>query len=235
MSTPHIESERKDISNIVLMPGDPLRAKYIAQTYLTDYKLVNSVRNITAYSGFYKNKYVTIFPSGIGVNSMGIYSHELYNFYDVSYIIRIGSFGSYNKDINLYDLVLVDKSYSNSNYGKEYCNYDSKLISSSKKINDIIISTSKELNYNLKYGNIHTVSSFYNNINIDNVISKYKCLGAEMETYSLFINAQKSNKYASSILTCSDKISTKEELSSVEREKHFEDMILLALESILKL
>ena len=106
--TAHIEAKKEDIAKTVIMPGDPLRAKFIAETYLKDYKLVNTIRNIYAYTGYYKNKLVTIMASGMGMPSIGIYSYELYKFYDVKNIIRVGTAGSYSKDLNLYDIVLVN-------------------------------------------------------------------------------------------------------------------------------
>ena len=124
MATPHIESNKEDIAKVVLMPGDPLRAKYIAETFLKDYKLVNTVRNMFAYTGTYKGHRVTVFASGMGNGSMGIYSYELFKFYDVDTIIRIGSAGAYTDKLNLYDIVLVDGSYSESSYAKVQGNED---------------------------------------------------------------------------------------------------------------
>ena len=114
--TPHISSKKEDIASIVLMPGDPLRAKYIAENFLENAKLVNSVRNIFAYTGNYKNKRITVFASGMGMPSIGIYSYELYKFYDVDIIIRIGSCGAYSEDLNLFDTILVEKSYTEGNF-----------------------------------------------------------------------------------------------------------------------
>ena len=109
--TPHNEAKKEDIAKVVLMPGDPLRAKYIAENFLEDYKLVNTVRGMYAYTGKYQNKLVTIMASGMGMPSIGIYSYELFKFYDVDKIIRIGSAGAYTKDLNLYDIILVNDSY----------------------------------------------------------------------------------------------------------------------------
>ena len=110
--TPHIESKKEDIANIVLMPGDPLRAKYIAENFLTDWKLVNTVRNMLAYTGFYNGKKITVFSSGMGMPSMGIYCYELYNVYDVDTIIRIGSCGAYTESLKILDTILVEDSYT---------------------------------------------------------------------------------------------------------------------------
>ena len=116
--TVHIESNKEDISKNILMPGDPKRCEYIAKNYLQDYKIVNNVRGMTAYTGYYKGKRITIFPSGMGIPSMGIYSYELYKYYDVENIIRIGSCGGYNHTLKLKDIILVDNSYSQSTYAK---------------------------------------------------------------------------------------------------------------------
>ena len=167
MSTIHIESKKEDIAPLVLMPGDPKRAQYIAETYLKDYKIVNKVRGMTAYTGYYDNKLVTVFPSSMGNPSMGIYSYELFKNYDVSYIIRIGSMGSYTENLQLNDVFLVNNSYSNSNYGiilgKHF-----NTIASSNFLNDVIKEVAKDIDINIK--NIENVI-MSNNI-VDDKIRK---------------------------------------------------------------
>ena len=116
--TPHIEAKKEDIAKTVIMPGDPLRAKFIAETYLKDYKLVNNVRGMLAYTGNYKDTKVTVMASGMGMPSIGIYSYELYKFYDVKNIIRVGTCGAYTKDLDLFDVILVNACYSESSYAK---------------------------------------------------------------------------------------------------------------------
>jgi len=128
MPTVHIESKKEEIANIVLMPGDPKRAEYIAKKYLTDAKVVNLVRKMSAYTGYYKNKLITIFPSGMGIPSMGIYSYELFNEYNVDTIIRIGSMGAYIKELSLKDTLLVENSVSDSTYALMMDGYDKKYI-----------------------------------------------------------------------------------------------------------
>lgn len=238
--TIHIESKKEDIANIVLMPGDPKRCEYIAKNYLEDYKLVNSVRNMLAYTGTYKGKRITLFPSGMGIPSMGIYSYELFKVYNVDYIIRIGSCGSYDKDLRLNDIILVDNSISDSNYAKLLDHYRKKSIGSNKELNNIILDTSKELNMNIYMGNIYSSETFYENIdyrkrNYRKRKEKYNALGVEMETFSLFNNARLLNKKASCLLTVSDSSYRKEKLTREEREKKLNDMIVIALESCLKL
>lgn len=232
--TPHIEASINDIASTVIMPGDPNRVKYIAENFLEDIKLVNTVRGELAYTGYYKGKRITIFSSGMGIPSMGIYSYELYKYYNVENIIRVGSAGAYTKDLNIKDILLVENSYSTSSYKVEGVN--SNLIPSNNELNNIIVNTSKKLNINLKQGNVYSSESFYElDLNIEELINKYNIKCVEMETYSLFTNSIYFNKKASALLTISDSFVTKEALSSKEREEGFNKMIELALESSLKI
>ena len=161
MATPHNEANINEIAKTVLMPGDPLRAKYIAETYLDDYKLVNKVRNIYAYTGKYKGKEVTIMASGMGMPSMGIYSYELFKFYDVDNIIRIGTAGAYTKDLNLYDVVLVEGSYSESSFAKAQNGCLDNILYSNKELNKKIEDTAEKLNINVTKSIIHSSDIFY--------------------------------------------------------------------------
>ena len=236
MPTVHIESKKEDIAKVVLMPGDPKRSEYIAKTFLKDYKLVNSVRGMTAYTGYYKDKLVTVFPSGMGCPSMGIYSYELFKEYDVENIIRIGSCGGYDRNLALNDVILVEASYSESDYGKSLDgNYD-KVVKSDITLNNIIESTAKTNNINLKKGNIYCSDVFYEkDYNFDVRRQEKDVLGIEMETFALFNNARKFNKKAAALLTVSDLFFSEEKLTSEEREKKLNNMIILALDSCLKL
>jgi len=235
MPTAHIEAKKEDIAKIVLMPGDPLRAKMIAETYLENYKLVNSVRNILAYTGTYKGKKVTVFASGMGNPSMGIYSYELFNFYDVEEIIRVGTCGAYQEDLKLYDTIIVDSSYSTSNYAKDSIGYQDNIINSSDELNDKLVLSANELGIEIKKGRIHCSDVFYKeNNNFRELVEKYNVLGVEMETFALFTNAYKVGKKATCILTVSDSLVTKQETSSEERQNSFHSMIKIALNSILK-
>ncbi len=232
--TPHIEAEISSIAKTVIMPGDPLRAKHIADNFLTDAKLVNTVRNMFAYTGFYKGKRITVMASGMGMPSIGIYSYELYKFYGVENIIRVGSAGSYSKDLNLYDIVLVNESYSDSNFAKNQ-GYNDDIIKSSEYLNNKIIETAKNLNLNITQGRIHTTDIFYSNVDPNELYENKKCLCCEMESFALFYNALSLKKNASCILTISDNLITGEETNSKERQTAFNEMIKLALESILNL
>lgn len=236
MATVHIESNVSDISDVVLMPGDPKRSEYIAKNFLRDYKLVNSVRGMTAYTGYYKDRLVTIFPSGMGNPSMGIYSYELYKEYNVENIIRIGSCGGYSSNLKLNDVILVNKSYSESTYGFVLDGYKDKDIDSSKELNLVIESTAKNNNIDLVRGNIFCSDAFYEkDYDYKERANNLDVLGIEMETFALFNNARKFNKNASALLTVSDLFFSSDKLSSDEREKNLNDMITLALESCLKL
>lgn len=236
MPTVHIESKRDEIANIVLMPGDPNRSEYIAKKYLKDYKLVNSVRGMKAYTGYYKDKLITVFPSGMGNPSMGIYSYELYKDYGVDCIVRIGSCGGYSERLKLKDVILVSGSYSESNYAYQMNGYKDKLIESDNTVNNIIESTAKTLDKRIVKGNIYCCDAFYEmEYDYKDRVKKLDVLGIEMESFALFSNAKKFNKKAACLLTVSDLFFSDEKLSSLEREKELNDMIVLALESCLKL
>ena len=232
--TPHIECDKSKIAPLVIMPGDPRRAKYIAEKFLTDYELVNSIREEYAYTGYYKGINVTIFSSGMGNASMGIYSHELFSFYDVKVILRVGSCGSYSGDINLHDVLVLTDVFSYSSYAFEYANITDKLVSSSSILNKIIFDTAKCLNMNVRGVTGNNVDAFYNKID-EEELRKYNSKVVEMEAFSLFTNANVLNKIAGALVTVSDSFVTGEKLSSSEREKDFDEMIVLALESIIKI
>lgn len=235
MPTPHIESNPSDISNIVIMPGDPNRAKYIAENFLTDAKLINQVRGMDAYTGYYKNKKITIFPSGMGIPSMGIYAYELFNNYNVEYIMRIGTIGAYDPNLKLGDVILAERAYSDSSFAKIQNDYDENYLDSSKEMNECIIKSAKENEINLIKGNIFTSDVFYEKKDYKQKVIDYNVLGVEMETFGLLQTAKISNKKATSILTVSNSFSYAEELTPEEREKNLNNMIKIALETSLKL
>lgn len=232
--TPHNEAKRGDIKDTVLMPGDPLRAKYIAENFLTDVKQFNAVRNMFGYSGKYKGKELSVMGSGMGIPSIGIYAHELYEQYDVKNIIRVGSCGAYSKDLKLFDLVLAMGASSDSNFAHQFnlpgtisaiCDFDllRKAVTSAEK-----------LDMNVRVGNVFSSDIFYNNN--EDEWKRWEELGilaVEMECYGLYLTAQKLGKKALGILTVSDSFHLKEQTTPKEREKSFNDMILVALESCL--
>lgn len=234
--TPHISANKDQIAETVIMPGDPLRAKFIAENFLENYELVNEVRNMYAYTGFYKGKKVTVMGSGMGMPSVGIYSYELYKYYDVKNIIRIGTAGSYSPDLNVYDVVLTNASYSDSTFAKVQNNCEDNIIEASRALNLYITQTAEEQNIHLTIGNIYSSDVFYKeNDNYKEIFNKYGCVACEMESFALFHNAKVLNKRAACILTISNSFVTNEETTSEEREKKLIDMIKLSLETSLTL
>ena len=236
----HCNAKKEDITKTVLMPGDPLRAKYIAENFLENARLVNTVRNMLAYTGTYKGKEITVFSHGMGMASMGIYCYELYKFYDVENIIRIGSCGAYSEDLNIFDTILVDKSYTEGNFAYEWNEKDCHLIESSEFLNEIIESTAKEINIPYIKGNTLCSDCFDGYLeSIPNLIKRFpkelNIIGAEMEAFALFYMAHYLGKQASCLLTVVDSHYKKQEISSEEREKSLNNMITLALESAIKI
>ncbi|MDD2258964.1 MAG: purine-nucleoside phosphorylase [Bacilli bacterium] len=234
MATPHIEVEDKNLfAKTVLMPGDPLRAEYIAKNYLTDVIMINKVRNMFGYTGYYKGKKITVMGSGMGMPSIGIYSYELYNNYDVDKIIRVGSCGAYSPDAKLYDIIIVKDAYSESSFAKTAYNYQENIISSDDFLTNNLSEAAKNLNIPFTISTIHSSDVFYRahgNAMVD-VRDKYNCVGVEMESFALFANAKYLNKKAACILTVSDSLVTKEYTTAEERQKSFNKMMEIALEA----
>lgn len=229
--TIHIGAEKEDIADVVIMPGDPLRAKYIAEKYLKDAKLVSNVRLALAYTGYYKDKKITVIASGMGMPSMAIYAFELYKEYDVKKIIRVGSCGSYHEKIKLRDIILVEKAYTLSNFPMQYNKKETNIAVSSEELNQKIIETAAASNIEIKIGNINTSDIFYE-IYQDESIKENYCLGVEMESFALLYIASELEKQAATILTVSDNLVTKEKLNSLDREQSFDEAISLALDSL---
>ncbi len=235
--TPHISVKDKEkIAKTVLMPGDPLRAKYIADNFLEDVEQFNTVRNMFGYTGTYKGKKVSVMGSGMGMPSIGIYSYELYSFYDVERIMRIGSAGSYTADIKVFDVVLATSAWSESSYAKTMCGEDSEYIAGSDSLNTVIRETAKEQGINLVEGPIHSSDVFYrkNFEDYKTIHADKGCVCVEMESFALFTNANFLNKEAACLLTISDSLVTHEATSSEEREQKLNEMIKVALEAAIK-
>ena len=236
MSTPHNMANMGDIAKVVLMPGDPLRAKHIAETYLDDVVQFNNIRNMFGYTGIYKGKKVSVMGSGMGMPSIGIYSFELFSQYGVEAIIRIGSAGSYKEDYEIYDVVLASGAYSESNYAKVLTGNESNVTYPNSELNELIANTASELDLELKEGVIHSSDIFYH---IDEAYKKgiedNNCVAVEMESFALFENARALNKKAACLLTISDSLVTHEETTAEERQTSFNKMITIALESAIKL
>ena len=233
--TPHNGAKKGDIAKTVLMPGDPMRAKFIAETYLQNAKLVNQVRGMYAYTGTYQGKEITVMASGMGMPSIGIYAYELYQFYDVEHIIRVGSAGSYDENLHVYDILLVENSYSDSSFAKvqNHSTYD--VVSSSELLNQVIINTAKEKNQKITIGTAYSTDVFYRQQNTTEKVKEHHCLACEMESFALFHTAKMLHKQATCILTISDHFVTGEETTAKERETGFQKMMELALDSVLKL
>lgn len=240
MSTPHNEANKGDISKTVIMPGDPLRAKYIVENFFDNYKLVNSVRGMLAYTGTYKGKELTVMAHGMGMPSIGIYSYELFKFYDVDNIIRIGSCGSYIPELKLFDIVLSENIFSESNYALTLNNDDCHIINSSSELNSTIESTAKELKINLAKGNTVCTDCFdiyMTDINkfLKRIPDGFNPVSAEMEAFALFYNAKLLNKNACCLMSVVDSKFIKNVATAEERETGLNNMIKLALESAIRI
>jgi purine-nucleoside phosphorylase len=232
----HISAQPGEIEKNVLLAGDPLRAKYIADNYLQNVKLVSSTRNIYFFTGTYKNKPLTVGASGMGCPSIGIYSYELFTEYEADCIIRIGTCGAYTKKMKLFDLINAETACSESTYATCAFGYKKDKFKHQGKVFDIINETAKEMKQHVISGIIHSGDVFYRKEKTKPAIAKkYKCLAAEMEAFALFANAQYLKKSAATILTVSDVIPTHEKISADQREKALMPMIELALETCLKL
>lgn len=231
----HIAAKKGEIAKIVLQPGDPLRAKYIADHFLDEVKLVSQTRNIYYFTGKYKGKEISVGASGMGIPSIGIYSYELYTEFDVDTIIRIGTCGAYTSDLKLFDLLNVEFSASESTYAKFAWGIEGDLISHQGTAFGQINETAKSMDLEIKPTHIHTSDIFYRKEEgLPALAAKYNCSAVEMEAFALFANAQHLGKNAATILTVSDIIPTREQISADQREKALKPMIELALETALK-
>ncbi|MCC2624536.1 MAG: deoD [Burkholderiales bacterium] len=233
--TPHIETpEQGIIAPILIMPGDPLRAKFIADTFLTEVVQFNTVRNMFGYTGKYKDKKISVMGSGMGMPSIGIYSYELYSFYNVEQIIRVGSAGSYDKDVKVYDILLAKEVWSESTYAKTQSGETSAILKPDAGLNKQILDAAKELNIPVLEARIHSSDVFYRQRFEDyiDIRKNHNCVAVEMESFALFANAQVLKKKAACILTISDSLVTHEATGAKERQDGFSKMITLALESI---
>lgn len=240
MSTPHNEANLGDFAKTVIMPGDPLRAKYIAENFLENYKLINKVRGIYAYTGTYKNKELSVMASGMGMPSMGIYSYELYKFYGVENIIRIGSCGGYIPELKLFDIVLSENVFSEGNFALTFNNDDCHIVSANSTLNSVIEATSKETSINLVKGNTVCTDFFdvyMTDINkfLERIPEGFNPVSAEMEAFALFYTAKFLNKNAACLMSVVDSKYIKNVATADERESGLNNMIKLALDSAIKL
>ena len=238
MATAHNEANVGDIAKTVIMSGDPLRIKAIAEKYLENPRLVNQIRGEYAYTGTYKGKEVTVMSHGMGMPSAGIYVYELYKIYGVDKIIRLGSCGAYGKDVNLLDIILVDKSYTESNYAYTFNNEHVNVCSSTSEINDRIEEVARKNNINIIKGNVCSSDCFdwyMTDLSkfLDRMPKDLNIIAAEMESFAIFYIAKLLNKEAACLLTVVDSHYKKQELSASERQNSVDKMTLLALDSII--
>ncbi len=236
-ATPHIQvTEEGKIAKTVLMPGDPLRAKFIAENFLTDVEQFNSVRGMLGFTGTYKGVRVSVMGSGMGMPSIGIYSYELFNFYGVERIIRIGSAGAYDPKCHVYDVVVVKDAYSESSFAYVQNGETSKHLKSTEELTNKILETAQEQNINVHFGTIHSSDVFYGTEpDLYKRLNREEgCLAVEMESFALFHNAKVSGKSAACILTISDSFITHEVTTAEERQVAFSTMMKLALETAIK-
>lgn len=237
MSTPHNEANIGDIAKTVIMPGDPLRAKYIAEKFLDDYKLVNQVRGMYAFTGHYKGIEVTIMASGMGMPSMGIYSYELFKFYNVENIIRIGSCGAYKPDLKLFDIILSENVFSEGNFALTLNNDNCHIVNSSNLLNEKLEKSAHELNIDIVTGNTVCTDCFdvyMTDVNkfLSRIPENFNPVSAEMEAFALFYVAKLLNKKASCLMSVVDSKFIKDVATTEQREKGLDDMILIALNSL---
>ena len=237
--TPHNEAKYGEIAKNVLMPGDPLRAKYIADNFLEDCKLVNKVRNMYGYTGKYKGEEITVFASGMGMPSMGIYAYELYKFYDVENIIRIGTCGALSPELELLDTILVKDSYTKGNFAIALKHVDEHLVESDTELNELVIKSAEENNIKLVRGNVNCneIFDYYDDKFedfLESLPKDLKIIATEMESFSLFYTAKSLGKKASCLLSVVDSRFKKEEVSTDDRQNSLNDMIKVALDAIIK-
>ena len=234
--TPHINSTPDQISKTVLMPGDPLRAEFVARNFLENATLFNNVRGVCGYTGTYRGKSISVMASGMGIPSMGIYSYELFNFFDVDNIIRIGSAGAISDKLNLRDIVLGMGACTTSHFADQYHLPGTFAPIATYRLLAEAVRIAEGRGISCEVGNLLSTDTFYNDDPADSLVwRKMGVLAIEMEAAALYMNAARAGKNALAICTVSDSLLTGEALSSAERESSFTDMMTLALELSLKL
>ncbi len=237
----HIKvNSKEDIADIVLMPGDPLRAKYIAENFLENARLVTDVRNMYGFTGTYKGKKVTVMGSGMGMPSMSIYAFELFHYFNVEKIIRIGTCGAVSEKANVKEIILSDKVYSESNFAYTYNNFEGDVVVASKELNESVLAAAEELGLKerIHEGMLTTMDVFGPYIDYDRVLKRipdnYEILGEEMEAFALIHVANSFGKKATTLATVVDSKFSNVVLSIEERQESLDEMIKLSLEAIIK-
>ncbi|HIW54677.1 MAG TPA: purine-nucleoside phosphorylase [Candidatus Ruthenibacterium merdigallinarum] len=235
MSTPHISAAPGDFAKTVLMPGDPLRAKFIAETFFENAKLVTAVRGMLGYTGTYEGRPVSVMGSGMGMPSIGIYSYELFTQYDVDNIIRIGSAGSYSPAAKLYDVVLATAAYSESSYARVQGGCEGDVTQPSPALCGALRASAQKCGVALIEGVLHSSDVFYREDKTpywQRLRDEKGCIAVEMESFALFHNARVTGKNAACLVTISDSFVTHEETTSEQRQTSFTDMMRVALGSV---
>ena len=228
--TPHIEAKAGDFAKTVLMPGDPLRAKFIAETFLTDAKLINNVRGVQGYTGTYKGKRVSVMASGMGMPSIGIYSYELFNFYDVENIIRVGTAGVIRPDLKVRDIVIGQGACTNSSYSRQFDLPGDFAPIASFELLQKAVKAAEDMGLKPVVGNLYSSDTFYDDSMGLSKWQKMGVLAVEMEAAALYMNAARAGKNALAICTISDNPFTGEATTSEERQLNFTKMMEIALE-----
>ncbi len=228
--TPHITAAKEDFTETVLMPGDPLRSKFIAETFMDEIRLVNNARGVQGYTGTYKGKRVSVMASGMGMPSMGIYSYELFNFYEVENIIRIGTAGSISPLVSIGDLVIGMSACTDSNFMSQFdlpgtyapiCSYD--LLKKAAE-------EAERNGFRYEVGGLYSTDIFYRDSSVNDKWSALGVLAVEMEAAALYANAARAGKNALAICSISDDLLTGERITAEERQTRFTDMMKVALE-----
>lgn len=228
--TPHIEAKAGDFAKTVLMPGDPFRAKFIAETFLTDAKLINNVRGVQGYTGTYKGKRVSVMASGMGMPSIGIYSYELFNFYDVENIIRVGTAGVIRPDLKVRDIVIGQGACTNSSYSRQFDLPGDFAPIASFELLQKAVKSAEDMGIKPVVGNLYSSDTFYDDSMGLSKWQKMGVLAVEMEAAALYMNAARAGKNALAICTISDNPFTGEATTSEERQLNFTKMMEIALE-----
>ena len=235
MSTPHIAAEMGDFAKTVLMPGDPLRAQFIAETFLQDVRQVTGVRGMLGFTGTYEGRPISVMGSGMGMPSIGIYSYELFKFYGVENIVRIGSAGSYTDKAKLFDVVLAAGAVSESSYARTQSVFEGHITFPSRELNEKLRASAAKLGIPLIEGNIHSSDVFYRQPSDakptywEKLRDEQGCVCVEMESFALFANAQVLGKHAACLLTISDSFVSPEATTAEQRQKSFTNMMKVAL------